>query len=184
MAAGLSKTCFLTLYLSQRPAGFQTFSSCLSSFRISHPTIPGLRRKMTPYIASWPVEASLFCSSSEFSQSCLFSSPLQPLLATLGSGSIFLPGTYLSSSISHFHRRETDNKTALQTEAEDSWAGILPGVGSARGRRHSWVAAGRESRVISDLIALKTGYLTSKGLLVLAVGSGNQSLSPEHSENL
>ena len=57
---------------------------------------------MTPYIAFWPVGASLFCSSSEFSQSCLFSSLLQPLLTTLGSCSIFLPGTYLSSSISHF----------------------------------------------------------------------------------
>lgn len=41
-----------------------------------------------------------------------------------------------------------------------------------------------ESRVISELIALKSGCLTSKGLLVLVVGSGNQSLSSEQAENL
>ena len=141
MAAGLSKTCFLTLYLSQRPTSFQTFFSCLSSLRLSHPPTPGLRRKMTPYIAFWPVGASLFCSSSEFSQSCLFSSLLQPLLTTLGSCSIFLPGTYLSSSISHFHRRETHNKSAQQTEtrilgleSSQGWAqlggGDIPGLGA------------------------------------------------------
>ena len=141
MAAGLSKTCFLTLYLSQRPTGFQTFSSCLSSLRLPHPPTPGLRRKMTPYIVFWPVGASLFCSSSEFSQSCLFSSLLQSLLTTLGSCSIFLPGTYLSSSISHFHRRETRNKSAQQTEtrilgleSSQGWAqlggGDIPGLGA------------------------------------------------------
>ena len=37
VAARLSKTCFLTLYLSQRPTSFQTFSSCLSSLRLPHP---------------------------------------------------------------------------------------------------------------------------------------------------
>lgn len=141
MAARLSKTCFLTLYLSQRPTSFQTFSSCLSSLRLPHPPTRGLRRKITPYIASWPLGASLFCSSSEFSQSCLFSSLLQPLLTTLGSCSIFLPGTYLSSSISHFHRRETHNETALQTEmrmlgleSSQGWAqlggGDIPGLGA------------------------------------------------------
>ena len=65
---------------------------------------------MTPHFATFSALAL------SFSQSSLFSSLLQPLLTTRGSCSIFLPGTYLSSSISHFHRRETHDKTALQTE--------------------------------------------------------------------